>query len=93
MIGKSALFTDFYSLTMAQGYWRRQMNTRAVFEMFFRRPPFNGGYAIFAGLETLLDNLRSLSFSAEDIEYLRGLDLFSEPFLEYLGNFRFAGSL
>jgi nicotinate phosphoribosyltransferase len=93
VIGKNALFTDFYSLTMAQGYWQRQMNKRAVFEMFFRRPPFDGGYAIFAGLKTLLDNLRSLSFSAEDIEYLRSLSLFSEPFLEYLGNFRFAGSL
>jgi nicotinate phosphoribosyltransferase len=69
------------------------MDKRAVFEMFFRRPPFDGGYAIFAGLETLLDNLRSLSFSAEDIGYLRGLGLFSEPFLEHLGNFRFTGSL
>ena len=93
MTGKNALFTDFYSLTMAQGYWRRRMDKRAVFEMFFRRPPFNGGYAIFAGLETLLDNLRSLSFSAEDIEYLRSLDLFSGPFLEYLREFRFTGSL
>ncbi|MDR1618372.1 MAG: nicotinate phosphoribosyltransferase [Treponema sp.] len=92
-MGKNALFTDFYSLTMAQGYWRRRMDKRAVFEMFFRRPPFNGGYAIFAGLETLLDNLRSFSFSAEDIDYLRGLGLFSGPFLEYLENFRFTGSL
>jgi nicotinate phosphoribosyltransferase len=91
--GKNALFTDFYSLTMAQGYWQRRMDKRAVFEMFFRRPPFDGGYAIFAGLETLLDNLRSFSFQAEDIAYLGSLGLFSEPFLEYLGNFRFAGSL
>ncbi|MDR1900273.1 MAG: nicotinate phosphoribosyltransferase [Treponema sp.] len=92
-MGKNALFTDFYSLTMAQGYWKRQMDRRAVFEMFFRRPPFNGGYAVFAGLETLLDNLRSFSCSAEDIEYLRSLNLFSDPFLGYLRDFRFTGSL
>jgi nicotinate phosphoribosyltransferase len=91
--GLSALFTDFYSLTMAQGYWKRNMNHRAVFEMFFRRQPFNGGFAVFAGLGTLLERLRDFSFSGEDIGYLRGLGCFEEPFLEYLKDFHFSGSL
>ncbi|MDR1419812.1 MAG: nicotinate phosphoribosyltransferase [Treponema sp.] len=89
----SALFTDFYSLTMAQGYWKKNMNHRAVFEMFFRRSPFGGGYAIFAGLGTLLENLQSFSFSREDIEYLDSLGCFEKAFTESLGGFRFKGSL
>jgi nicotinate phosphoribosyltransferase len=89
----SALFTDFYSLTMAQGYWKRNINQRAVFEMFFRRQPFEGGYAIFAGLGTLLERLRAFSFSSNDIEYLNSLGIFENAFTEYLKNFRFTGSL
>jgi nicotinate phosphoribosyltransferase len=91
--GHSALFTDFYSLTMAQGYWKRNMDHRAVFEMFFRRQPFGGGFAVFAGLETLLEQLEGFSFSGEDIAYLRGLGCFEEPFLDYLRGFHFSGSL
>jgi len=93
MTVNSALFTDFYSLTMAQGYWKQNQNRKAVFEMFFRRPPFGGGYAIFAGLETLLENLASFSFSGEDIDYLKSLGLFEKHFIAYLKNFRFSGSL
>jgi nicotinate phosphoribosyltransferase len=89
----SALFTDFYSLTMAQGYWKKDLNRRAVFEMFFRRQPFDGGFAVFAGLGTLLENIRGLRFSGEDIGYLRGLGIFEEGFLSYLTDFRFTGSL
>ena len=89
----SALFTDFYSLTMAQGYWKRNINRRAVFEMFFRRQPFGGGYAIFAGLGTLLDRLREFSFSADDLAYLKSLGMFAEAFTGYLQGFRFTGSL
>jgi nicotinate phosphoribosyltransferase len=89
----SALFTDFYSLTMAHGYWKQNMNHRAVFEMFFRRQPFNGGFSVFAGLGTLLSRLQSLAFTEDDIAYLRGLALFDEGFLEYLREFRFTGSL
>ncbi|MDR1586035.1 MAG: nicotinate phosphoribosyltransferase [Treponema sp.] len=89
----SALFNDFYSLTMAQGYWKKNMNQSAVFEMFFRKNPFGGGYAIFAGLGTLLDRLRSFSFSETDIAYLKGLGFFEEAFIEYLRNFRFTGAL
>jgi nicotinate phosphoribosyltransferase len=90
---QSALLTDFYSLTMSQGYWTKGMNRRSVFEMFFRRQPFNGGFAVFAGLETLLDKIRGFSFSADDIEYLRGLTMFDEGFLAYLKDFRFRGDL
>ena len=89
----SALFTDFYSLTMAQGYWKKGMNSRAVFEMFFRRQPFGGGFSVFAGLETLLERLQSFSFSADDIYYLKSLRAFDDAFLDYLKGFRFSGTL
>ncbi|GHV19860.1 nicotinate phosphoribosyltransferase [Spirochaetia bacterium] len=89
----SALFTDFYELTMAQGYWKTGKNGRAVFEMFFRRHPFGGGFSIFAGLETLLENLSGFVFSKNDIEYLRGLNFFEDGFLDYLKDFRFTGTL
>jgi nicotinate phosphoribosyltransferase len=90
---KSALFTDFYSLSMAQGYWKKNMNRRAVFDMFFRRQPFGGGFSIFAGLGPLLETLESFSFSPEDIAYLKSLGSFEEPFLDYLRGFRFTGTL
>lgn len=89
----SALFTDFYSLTMAQGYWKKAMNCRAVFEMFFRRQPFRSGFSIFAGLQTLIERLKSFSFGADDIRYLKELGVFEDGFLEYLASFRFSGSL
>jgi nicotinate phosphoribosyltransferase len=93
MADNSALLNDFYSLTMAQGYWKQNPDRKAVFEMFFRRLPFGGGYAIFAGLGTLMENLMAFSFSDEDIDYLKGLRLFEDAFLAYLKNFRFSGSL
>jgi nicotinate phosphoribosyltransferase len=89
----SALFTDFYSLTMAQGYWKKHINHRAVFEMFFRHLPFDGGFAVFAGLDTLIGQLQRFSFSDDDIAYLRGLGCFEDAFLEYLRGFHFSGSL
>jgi nicotinate phosphoribosyltransferase len=89
----SGLLTDFYSLTMAYGYWKKQIQTRAVFEMFFRKQPFSGGFSIFAGLETLLSRLKTFSFSTEDIFYLKSLGIFEDGFLDYLKNFRFKGSL
>jgi nicotinate phosphoribosyltransferase len=78
---------------MAQGYWEKNMNQRAVFEMFFRRQPFGGGFSIFAGLGSLIEKLKALSFSSEDISYLKGLGLFEESFLAYLEAFRFSGDL
>jgi nicotinate phosphoribosyltransferase len=93
MSAGSALFTDFYSLSMAYGYWKKGMNTRAIFEMFFRRHPFGGGFSLFAGLQPLLEKLRDFSFSPGDIEYLRDLACFEPAFLDYLKDFRFTGSL
>ena len=89
----NALFTDFYELTMAQGYWKNHMDSPAVFDMFFRRQPFNSGFSIFAGLETLIEELTHFTFSSEDIDYLRSLNIFEEGFLTYLKNFKFSGDL
>ena len=89
----SALFTDFYELTMAQGYWKNDMNQDVVFDMFFRRQPFNGGFSVFAGLDTLLDAITDFTFSASDIEYLRTQQIFEEDFLAYLKDFRFSGDI
>jgi len=87
----TALFTDFYELTMAQGYWKRHMKMPVVFDYFFRRHPFGGGYSVFAGLATLIDALEHFSFSKEDLEYLDSLKLFEDGFLEYLSTFQFQG--
>ncbi len=89
----SALFTDFYELTMAQGYWKQNMNQEVVFDMFFRRQPFNGGFSVFAGIETLLDVLTEFSFSADDIAYLKEQGIFEQGFLDYLKDFHFTGDL
>ena len=89
----SALFTDFYELTMAQGYWKLGRNDRAVFDVFFRRNPFGGGYSVFAGLEPLLRDLESLRFNPEDIAYLDTLGTFDRGFLDYLAEFRFRGDV
>jgi nicotinate phosphoribosyltransferase len=89
----SALFTDFYELTMAQGYWKLGMDHRAVFDMFFRRQPFGGGFSVFAGLGTLLDALEGFRFQAEDLAYLEGLGIFDRGFIAYLADFRFSGDV
>ena len=90
---KSGLITDFYELTMMQGYYLQNHNPRVVFDMFYRTNPFHGGYTIFTGLEELIDKLASLSFSPEEIEYLKTLGLFDEKFLSYLSTYRFEGDL
>lgn len=89
----SALFTDFYELTMAQGYWKNGMNQQVVFDMFFRRQPFRGGFSVFAGLETLLEALTDFTFSEDDIAYLKAQDMFEQGFLDYLKDFRFRGDM
>ena len=89
----SALFTDFYELTMAQGFWRQNKDTAAVFDMFFRKQPFGGGFSIFAGLDNLLETLTKFSFTAEDIDYLKKQNIFDEGFLEYLKDFKFSGDI
>ncbi|MFP4329670.1 MAG: nicotinate phosphoribosyltransferase [Spirochaetaceae bacterium] len=89
----SGLLTDLYELTMMQGYFQYKMNECAVFDMFYRRQPFNGGFSIFAGLEDLVETLENLTFDSSDIEYLRSTRYFNEPFLEFLREFRFSGEL
>lgn len=89
----SALFTDFYELTMAQGYWKDNMNQKVVFDMFFRKNPFNGGFSVLAGNETLMDHIMNFRFSEEDIEYLSEQKIFEKGFLDYLRTFKFSGDL
>ena len=89
----SALLTDFYELTMMQGFYDQNFNRRTVFDMFFRRQPFGGGYAVCAGIEPMLEAVQNFQFSSDDIAYLEGLKCFSDPFLEYLSNFRFTGDI
>ncbi len=85
-----SMLMDLYEMTMANGVLDTEMqDTTAYFDMFFRRVPDDGGFAIMAGLEQLIDYLKNLSFSREDVEYLRSLHLFREDFLNYLANFRF----
>lgn len=85
------MLTDFYELTMANGYFENGMgDTISYFDMFFRRVPDNGGFAIMCGLEQVIDYLKNLRFTDEDIDYLRGKGIFSEKFLEYLRDFRFS---
>ncbi|TVR55539.1 MAG: nicotinate phosphoribosyltransferase [Spirochaetaceae bacterium] len=88
-----ALFTDFYELTMAQGYHRNAMNRRVVFDMFFRRNPFSGGFSLCAGLEPLLEAIETFTFSGEDLAYLESQRVFGSSFLEYLETFRFGGDV
>ena len=84
------LLTDFYEFTMANGFFNKGYRDRiAYFDMFFRKIPDGGGFAIMAGVEQLIEYLKGLSFSAEDIEYLRSKGIFSEEFLEYLRDFKF----
>ena len=86
-----ALLTDFYELTMANGYFKHGLKDRiAYFDMFFRRIPDDGGFAIMAGLEQLIEYLKNLKFDDEDIEFLRSKQMFCEEFLEYLKNFKFS---
>ncbi len=89
----SALVTDFYELTMMQGYFLQKHNPRVVFDMFYRNNPFQGGYTIFTGLEELLNKLESIAFSKEDIEYLKSLNMFDSAFIEYLSHYRFTGDV
>lgn len=89
----NALFLDLYELTMAQGYFKRQNNRPCVFDMFFRRNPFKGGYAVLAGVEPLLEAVQAFHFEESDIAYLASLNLFDDDFLNYLKGFRFSGSI
>ena len=88
------MLCDFYELTMGNGYFEKGYKDQiCYFDVFFRQCPDNGGFAIAAGLEQIIDYIQNLHFTAEDIAYLRGRNLFSEAFLEYLRDFRFTGDI
>ncbi|MBO5278365.1 MAG: nicotinate phosphoribosyltransferase [Lachnospiraceae bacterium] len=87
------LLTDLYELTMMQGYFKNDTNDTVVFDAFYRRNPCDSGYAIAAGLEQVIDYVKNLHFSADDISYLRSLQLFDEDFLDYLSRFHFSGDI
>ena len=89
-----SMLMDLYEMTMAHGYFTKQDNTdRVAFDVFYRRNPDQGGFAIFAGLEQVVDYLLNLHFDEEDIAYFKSLHLFSDEFLEYLRNFKFTGDV
>ena len=87
------LLTDLYELTMMQGYFETQANETVIFDMFFRENPNKGGYSIMAGLDQVIEYIKNLNFSYEDVDYLRGLGIFSEDFLHYLSGFHFSGDI
>lgn len=93
-INHGALLLDFYELTMANSYFEQgRQAEKACFDYYFRRVPDGGGYAIFVGLQQVLDYAQHLSFSEEDIAFLRAKGVFSEGFLQYLRDFRFTGDI
>lgn len=86
-----AMLSDFYESTMANGaILKGHKDTIAYFDMFFRRVPDDGGFAIMAGLEQLINDLKNFTFTDEDIEYMREQKIFDEKFLKYLKDFRFS---
>lgn len=87
------LLADFYEFTMSNGYFVKNNNDIAYFDIFFRKVPDKGGYAIVCGLEQVIDFIQNLKFDEEDINYLRNQGIFSEKYLEYLKNFKFTGDI
>lgn len=93
MLDFTGTYTDQYQLTMGQVYFLKGHSRHtAVFDYFFRKAPFKGGYAIFAGLQNVLETLRDLKFNEEDLRFLKSLEL-DEKYLEYLKNFKFTGKI
>lgn len=90
---KFELLADFYEFTMSNGYFVNKNKDIAYFDVFFRKVPDKGGYAITAGLEQIIEFIQNLKFDEEDINYLRKQNIFSEDYLEYLSNFKFSGDI
>ncbi|MEE0675848.1 MAG: nicotinate phosphoribosyltransferase [Ruminococcus sp.] len=89
-----SMLCDFYEFTMSNGYFKNGFYKRNVyFDVFFRKVPDNGGFAIAAGLEQVISYIKNLHFSEDDISYLRTKGIFDEQFLEYLSNFKFHGDI
>lgn len=88
------MLCDFYEFSMANGYLKNGMHERNVyFDVFFRKLPDNGGFAIAAGLEQVIEYIKDLHFDAEDLDYLRSKGIFDEAFLDYLKSFKFSGDI
>ena len=88
------LLTDFYELTMMQGYLKSgKHQEKVIFDMFYRKNPCGNGFAICCGLEQVVEYIRNLNFNEEDIDYLRSLGTFDEDFIEYLRGFHFTGDI
>lgn len=87
------LLTDLYELTMMQGYYEKGQNEKVVFDVFFRQNPCGNGYSVCAGLDQVINYIKNLNFTYEDVDYLRGLGIFSEDFLHYLSGFHFTGDI
>ncbi len=87
------LLTDLYELTMMQGYFKNPTDQIVVFDAFYRHNPCDGGYAVAAGLEQVIEYIRNLHFTSDDIDYLRSLGIFEEDFLDYLRGFHFSGDI
>lgn len=88
------MMMDLYEMTMANGYFSKESNQqRVIFDVFYRKNPDNGGYAIFAGLEQVIEYVENLHFDEQDIEYFRSMNLFSAEFLCYLKDFHFRGDI
>ncbi|CCV64640.1 Nicotinate phosphoribosyltransferase [Alteracholeplasma palmae J233] len=91
---KLSLLLDFYELTMSNGYFKDgRQNDIAVFDVFFRSVPDGGGYAVFAGLEQVISYIKDLSFTKEELDYLKSKEMFDDKFLQYLKNFKFTADL
>lgn len=89
-----SLHTDLYQINMAYTYWKDGIHERnALFDLYFRKMPFENGYAVFAGLERAVDYIKDLQFTESDIHYLRSIYAYEEGFLEYLKKLKFSGSL
>ena len=89
-----SMMMDFYEMTMANGYFENGgINTKVAFDVFYRRNPDGGGFAIFAGLEQIIEYVENMHFTEEDVEYFRQQNLFNEDFLNYLANFHFHGDI
>jgi len=88
------MMTDFYELTMAQTYFDKgEQNKKVYFDIFFRKNPFNGGYAIMGGLDNIVDYINNFKINEEDIDFLRKTGKFKEEFLQYLKNLKFTGDI
>lgn len=87
------LLTDFYELTMMQGYYKSNNNETVIFDAFYRNNPSGSGYAICCGLDQVIDYIKNLHFTQEDIDYLKECQTFDEDFLNYLKDFKFTGDI